>query len=234
MYKHLIIGAVLLSVSARSFASDTTYRKHPWLMFGSAGYTINKAFGGVMDNEAEFNAMSGIRNAKQKDWGGFELRAGFQSQISSLVYFKTGLGYLQKQVNPEEGGFMLYKDSLKTGYLSFPILFGVIIPVNPAKTILFSVEGGASADFKLIDKTTSGIDRADFSTSSAVVDLQGGCGLIFNPIAGSRAFIQYTYRVDMTDAYKETLYWGAPNEPYRTLSLKYRTQVISLGWIWDL
>lgn len=45
MYKHLIIGAVLLSVSARGLASDTTYRKHPWLMSGSAGYTMNKAFG---------------------------------------------------------------------------------------------------------------------------------------------------------------------------------------------
>jgi hypothetical protein len=117
----------------------------------------------------------------------------------------TGLGYLQKQVNPEEGGSMLYKDSLKTGYLSLPVLAGVVVPVNTARTILFSVEGGAYSDFKLIDKTTHGIDRAGFSTSSAVLGLQGGCELIFDLPASSRAFIQYSYKVDMTDAYKETL-----------------------------
>jgi len=43
-----------------------------------------------MDNEAEFNAMSGIRNARQKDQGGFELRAGFQKQISSLFTLRPG------------------------------------------------------------------------------------------------------------------------------------------------
>jgi hypothetical protein len=87
MYKHLAIGmAFLQSVSFHSFASDTTYRKHPWLMSGSAGYTINKAFGSVMDNEAEINAMSGIKNARQKNWGGFELKAGFQKQIGRFFY----------------------------------------------------------------------------------------------------------------------------------------------------
>jgi len=203
-------------------------------MSGSAGYTINKAFGSVMDNEREFNAMFRITNARQKNWGGFELRAAFQKEISRLFYFKTGLGYLQKQVNPEEGGFMLYKDSLKTGYLSIPVLAGVVMPLNTSQTILFSLEGGAYSDFRLIDKTTSAIDLAGFSTSSVALGLQGGCELTFDLRGGSTAFIQYSYKVDMTDAYKETLYWGAPGELYRTLSLKYRTQVISLGWKWEL
>jgi hypothetical protein len=63
--------AISLAAISHSFAGDTTYRKkNPWLISGSAGYTINRAFGTVMDNQATFNAMFGIKNAGQKNGGG--------------------------------------------------------------------------------------------------------------------------------------------------------------------
>lgn len=235
MRKPFILWTVLFfSATGQSFAQDSVSHKNPWLISGSAGYTINKGFGSLLDKDKEFNAMFGIKDATQKNWGGFELKVGLQKQLNQYVYFKTGLSYLQKQVNPEEGGYNLYKDSLKTGYLTIPFLGGIIVPVNPARTILFSLEGGASANFRLIDNTKHAIDEVSFSTSSVTLALQGGCGLTIDLHSGSRAFVQYSYMVDLTDAYGITLYWGAPGQTYRSFDMKFRTQVISLGWQWQL
>ena len=141
-------------------ASDTTYRKKPVYFSISVGYTANKAFGSLPDMVSTFNEQYGITDARQKNGGGFGFTFALQKQFSEYFYYQTGLGYIQKQVNPEEGGYMLYKDSLKTGYLVIPLLFGVSSPLNTAKTIFLSMEAGPSANVKLINKTTYGQDRA--------------------------------------------------------------------------
>jgi len=181
-----------------------------------------------------FDQSFGIKKEVQKDGLAFEIDVNFQGQISNLVYFKTGINFVQKQVNPEENSYPLYKDSLKTGYLTLPTLVGVSIPLNLNKTIYLMLEGGPCTNFKLIDKTHHGIDRYGFKTFPIVLGGQGGGGFLFRRPNGSGVQLMYTYRADITHSYDESLYWGAPNELIRTRGYQFRTHAFTFCYSWLL
>jgi len=213
-------------------AQDTTDRKSPWYMTISAGYTSTRAGGSLVDMVQEFNRQFNIKNATQKNGGGFEINVNFQKYISNFVYLKTGLGYIQKQVNPEENSYPLYKDSLKTGYLSIPLVFGVGIPLNKSETFRLVLEAGPCGNIKLIDKSYHGADRAGFKTYPIVLGVQAGGGIVFKLSSSVRMQLLYTYKPDITNTYDESLYWGNP--PIRTMSYKLRTHSITVGLQWPL
>ncbi len=236
MNARLICLALLLFVAAvgRTQAQTEPTHQNPWYITINAGYTINKAGGSLVDMVQQLDREYGIKNATQKNGGGYEINVHFQRKISDFVYIKTGLGYIQKQVNPEENSYPLYKDSLKTGYLSIPFLFGVGIPLNKSESFQLLMEGGPSGNIKLIDKTYHGPDRAGFKTYPFVLGLQAGAGIAFKLQSAVRMQLLYTFRQDLTHAYDESLYWGAPNEPIRTRSYTFRTSSFSVGIQWPL
>jgi len=218
----------------QTLAQDTTHRKKNWYITVSAGYASNRAGGSLVDMVQGLNQQYGYKNATQKNGGGYEINVHLQTQISDLVYFKTGLGFIQKQVNPEENSYPLYKDSLKTGYLSIPVLFGVGIPLNQSRTFQLLLEAGPSGNIKLIDKSYHGPDRAGFKTFPLVLGAQAGGGIIFKLTSSVRMQLMYTYRQDITIAYNESLYWGSPTEPIRTRSYIFKTNSIAVGLQWRL
>jgi hypothetical protein len=215
-------------------ASDTTYHKKPLYFSISAGYSFNRAGGSLVEMVQQLNVQFGIRNAKQKDGNGFALTLGLQKQLGEFIYFKTGLGYIQKKVNPEEGSFPLYKDSLKTSYLSIPLMVGIDPAIDARKTIFLSLEAGLSGNLKMIDKSYSGPDRVGFKTNPGTLGFNAGGGLTLVASPTVNFMVRYDYMVDITNAYDETLYWGAPNEVYRTRSYKYKTSNFSIGLQWLL
>jgi opacity protein-like surface antigen len=229
----LCLILIIFTVS-QTRAGDTTSPKKPWYISVGGGYTSSRAGGSLVKMVDEFNQQFGIKKMIQKDGGGFEINVGLQKRFSDQAYFKTGLGYIQKKVNPEENSYPLYKDSLKTGYLSLPFLFGVDVPLNRSKTIALFFDAGPYVNFKIIDKTTHGQDRAGFKTFPVVVGARGSAGVSFVVSPSVKLQLQYTYSADITNTYNETLYWGGTNEPYRTRSYKYMTHSFSLGFQWPL
>lgn len=198
------------------------------------GYTSNKAFGSLVNLVQNYDNQFGVRGARQKDGSGFALGVNFQQMLSEPGYLKFGLNYLQKQVNPEEGSYPLYKDSLKTGYLSLPLLIGIMEPLNLKKTIFLSAEAGPSGNFKLIDKSWSGPDRVSFRTSAIVLGFQAGAGITLVAPSGVRWLFQYSYMRDITKAYTESLYIGTPTNPTQTFEYKFSTQIFSIELQWPL
>lgn len=225
---------ILIFITTQTHAQDSTHRKKPWFMAVGAGLTINRAFGPMIDQVTSFDRSFGIKKELQKDGLGFEIDVNFQKQFSDMVYFKAGINFVQKQVNPEENSYPLYKDSLKTGYLTLPTLVGVLIPLNLNKTIYLTLEAGPCTNFKLIDKTHHGIDRYGFKTFPVVLGGQGGAGFLFRSPNGSGTQLMYTYRADITHSYDESLYWGAPNELIRTRGYQFRTHAFTISYIWPL
>ncbi|HEY4147848.1 MAG TPA: hypothetical protein VGM41_02910 [Chitinophagaceae bacterium] len=67
-----------------------------------------------------------------------------------------------------------------------------------------------------------------------VLDLHLGAGISFVTSDNARIFLLYDYSSDLTHAYKEELYWGAPNELIRTRFYQLKTSSISLGFQWAL
>lgn len=215
-------------------AQDSTQHKNPWYITIGGGVTINRAFGPMLNQVYEFDREFGIKKELQKNGTAYEIDVNFQKMCGQLVYIKTGFNYVQKQVNPEEASYPLYKDSLKTGYLQIPLLAGVAVPLNLKKTILLSVETGPTANFKVNDQTHHGIDRAGFETFSFVLGWQGGAGFTFRNPNGSGWQLLYTFRTDLTYTYNESLYWGGTNEPIRTRAYQLRTHAFTLGYVWAL
>jgi|GEM_PF-1724514 len=231
-----LILTLFLSGITQTRAQINPNINHPWYITINAGYTINRAGGSLFNLVQDLDRQYGIKNATQKNGGGFEVNVHFQRQIFDLAYIKTGLGYIQKQVNPEENSYPLYKDSLKTGYLSIPVLFGVGVPLNESKTFRLMAEVGPTGNVKLIDKSYHGPDRAGFKTYPVVLGLQAGAGIAFKLQSSVHMQLLYTYRQDITHAYDESLYWGGvgSSEPIRTRSYIFKTSSFSVGLQWPL
>jgi hypothetical protein len=233
--KQTILVLMLLAAQS-SFAEDSTHvhKRKPLFLSITAGYTSTRAGGSLVSMVQEFNQQFNIHNAYQKNGGGIALSVLLQKQFSGIVYYKTGLSYIQKHVYPEGNSYPLYKDSLNTGYLSVPLLFGAMQPLNRAKTIWVSIEAGPVGGFKIVDKTYKAPDRAGYKTMPVVLSGCGGAGLTFGSQYATRLQLHYSYTADFTNAIDETLYWGGTNEPYRTRSYKYKTQSFSIGLLLPL
>jgi hypothetical protein len=225
--------AVCLAIHS-CYAADTTYRKKPWFMSFSVGYTSSHAGGSLVDMVQQLDGQFGARNPYQKNGGGFAIDVLFQKQFTPVGYYKIGLGYIQKHVYPEENSYPLYKDSLNTGYLAIPFLFGFTEPLNKSRSIWFSLEGGPTGSIAIVNQTYRAPDRVDYKTLPVVLGFRGGASISFGLPKDMRLVMSYSYSVDITNAINETLYWGAPNEIYRTRSYKYQVQAFSLGFQWPL
>jgi hypothetical protein len=144
------------------------------------------------------------------------------------------LSYVKKRVYPEEKSYPLYQDSLNTGYLTIPFLFGISQPLNKSRSIWLSVEAGPAGSVPIVDNTYKAPDRADYKTLPVVLSACGGAGISFGMQNGARLQLHYSYTVDITNAINESLYWGAPDELIRTRSYKYRVHEFSIGVQWPL
>ena len=231
-YYSFIFLAFLSSQSV--FASDTTYRRSPWQMAISFGLSSNRANGSMADFTQTYNHEFNIRDAEQKDGGGFLFNVTVQREFANYFYVKSGLGLIQKNVNPEEKSYPLYKDSLNTGYIFIPVLIGARTALNPKKTIGVFFETGVAGNFKILDKSYCGPDRVAFKINPFVLSFQASGG--FNFALGDKAnlILQYTYSADLTNAYMETLYLGATNLTYYVGNYKWLTNSLSLGIQWPL
>jgi hypothetical protein len=217
-----------------SFAGDTTSPKKPLFLSVSAGYASTHAAGSLVDMVQSLDRQYGIRNAYQKNGGGFAIDVLVQKQFLNLVYYKTGLGYIQKHVFPEGNSYPLYKDSLNTGYLTVPFLFGLAMPLNRSRSIYLSIDAGPVGNIAIVDDSYKAPDRVGYKTMLMVLGVSGGAGISFGLPGEMRLMIHYSYSADITNSVNETLYWGAPNEMYRTRSYKYDVQSFSIGFVWPL
>ena len=171
------------------------------------------------------------KTVTQENTGGFAINFHLKKMVSDFLYFKTGLNYILKQVDPQQNSGVVYKDRLKTHYLSLPILFGLNFrPVNSKFNA--SVELGPSADFKLVDKTYVGPDRKSVKTNFASLAITPGATLSSAASPTVNLVLQYSYLHSITNNCVEHLYWGSTAEPIKKFVYKYNTQMVTFGIQW--
>ncbi len=224
--KQLTMNAksTLAAISLSSFlfsnviAQEPISRKKPLYLSFEGGYVANTVFGSIVNFEnTNGNAPRGLH---MRDGGGITLQAGIQKYFSEYLFFKTGLQYIHRKVNPESGTYLLYQDSLNTGYLSIPVMVGInALPVSKSSLNL-SFEFGPVFNFAAIKKSKVGPDRVGFSTYPVSISLSPGVLLSWATSPTQRILVHYSYVVDITNAYKEPIY---PRDYY----YKYKSNVFS-------
>jgi hypothetical protein len=230
-----IICLVFLSyLFNQSFASDSTFKKYPWQLSLMIGYNSNKVTGSMVDFTNKFNHIDGLSDAKQTNQGGYLFNISFQKNISQYIYLKSGLGFIHRQVYPQNNTNNVYRDSLNTDYLNIPLIIGSSFSLNDKKTIHLFVESGISCDFKISDNSPKAPDRWGFQVMSLLVNFQISGGIDLKVGNSTSIVLQYGYSLGLTNAYKEELYYGAPNEPIFTGYYKYSTNSLSIGMKWEL
>ena len=108
------------------------------------------------------------------------------------------------------------------------------MPLNRSRSICLSIEAGPVGNLAIVDDTYKAPDRVGYKTLPMVLGASGGAGISLGLPGKMRLMIHYTYSADITNAVNETLYWGAPNETYRTRSYKYAVQSFTFGFVWPL
>jgi hypothetical protein len=209
------------------FANDTTINRKPLYLSISTGFTSNKVYGSMVDRNEQFD-----KTVTQENTGGFAINFHLKKRMSDFLYFKTGLNYILKQVDPQQNSGVVYKDRLKTHYLSLPIIFGLNFLSAEKSKFNASVELGPSADFKLVDKTYVGPDRKSVKTNFASLALNPGATISYATSAGITLVLQYSYLHSITNNCVEHLYWGSTAEPIKKFVYKYNTQMVTFGIQW--
>jgi len=211
---------------ANSFASDTTKTKRPLWLSISAGFTSNKVYGSMVDKNEQFD-----KSVQQENTTGYAINFQLIKPFANILYFKTGLNYINKRVDPQQHTGNVYKDRLNTHYLSLPVLFGIqLLPLE--KKLNASIEFGSSANFKLADKSYFGPDRKSGKANAASLDLSPGVGLSYAVSSKVKLVLQYTYLHSISNSYVEELYWGSYTEPIKKFVYKYNTQAVTFGVQW--
>ena len=181
----------------------------------------------MVDKNEQFD-----KTVQQKNTSGYAINFHLNKMMSNHLYFKTGLNYIKKQVDPQQNSGVVYKDHLNTHYLSLPVILGMyVLPVDKSK-FNFSIEFGSSADFKLADKSYFGPDRKSAETNFVSLALNPGACLSYAVGHKANLVLQYTYLHSITNSYVETLYWGSYTEPIKKFIYKYNTQMVTLGVQW--
>lgn len=171
-------------------------------------------------------------SGRQVNGGGFLIYAVIQRQFTKSLYLKYGLGYIQKQVNPEENSYELYKDRLKTGYIFLPVFAGFnCIPLN--KQIAINLECGPAVNFKVIDKSTTGVDRVDFKTKPIVISGCFGAGISYWANEKIKLSLNYQFISDLTEDYIEYLYWNS-SERRKAFNYKFKSNVFTIAIQWQV
>ena len=224
--KTILVLFFLIS-AFNTFAADTTIRRNPVFLSISAGFTSNKVYGSMVERNEQFD-----KTVQQKNTGGYAINFHLKKVMSKYLYFKTGLNYIKKQVDPQQNSGVVYKDRLNTHYLSLPVIFGMhVLPLDKSK-FNFSIEFGSSADFRLADKSYFGPDRKSGETNFVSLALNPGACLSYAVGHKASLVLQYTYLHSITNSYVEHLYWGSYTEPIKKFIYKYNTQMVTLGVQW--
>jgi hypothetical protein len=215
---------ILLFITA-TFALNSYSQKKTWLSI-SGGYTNSTVIGSMVKRNIQFGD-----EVKQTNRSGFSLNALFETPLNP-AYIKYGLGLLYRQVNPMNGTWALYKDELKTTYLSLPFLIGgKVLP--PTNAINWQIEAGALANMRIGDNSEIGPDRVGFKTPFLTASLCAGTTVSMQINSGLKWIFEYRYIADITSSYIEALYWSS-EEPNKKFIYKYRTHSISMGFQWRL
>jgi hypothetical protein len=172
------------------------------------------------------------QNVKMETRGGYFFAFDLEKHLTKLIYLKTGVGFIQKEVNPMVNTYAVYKDKLKTGYIGIPIELGVNL-LPPGKFLNLDLTIGTSTNLRVVDKSYTGPDRVGFKTSSLTEAVSAGFRLSFSENSTVGSFLQYNYTHDITNSYIETLYWSSA-EPNRKFYYNYKTQMFSIGFLWKI
>ncbi|TMI69150.1 MAG: PorT family protein [Bacteroidetes bacterium] len=229
IHKLVFISTILIVCNSFVSANDSLPWKKNIVYSLNAGYTINTVYGSMHDKDQKENYQAGLGEIKMTNKGGISINFRIARRISDAAYFKTGVSFLYRQVNPQDNTINVYRDELSTGYLSFPLLAGV--KASPGNGPFgFFLEFGPLFNVRLFDNSMIGPDRSDFKTHLASVSLcpAGGISCSF---PHSTLMLQYTLVYDVTNAYTEYLYWTS-SEPRKPFSYKYKTHCFSFGFQW--
>jgi hypothetical protein len=217
-----------LSILSHAIASDPPIKKRPWLMYAGGGLTHNTVYGSMVKRNIQFSDD----DLKMTDKAGFLLSVQLEKQVSDLLFIRTGIGYIQKQVNPMQNAWAVYWDRLKTGYLSIPLLAGIHF-IPPDQRVNLAISAGPSFNFRITDNSYVGPDRVDFKTSLISTSINAGATLSCRLESKTRIVLQYNYAHDISNTYIETLWWSSA-EPNKEFTYKYKTSSFSLGFQWPL
>jgi len=212
----------------KACAQDSTIRKNPFFLSVGAGYASNSVYGTMADHILTYWYPTGGK-LHMENGGSFMIQIQGGKYISSHFYIASGLNYIVKKVNPMEETIVVYRDSLNTGYLSVPLLFGAnLFPVNKSAFNAF-LEFGPVANFKVSDKSYAGPDRVGFKTSPLTLSICPGVGISLSASPTQKFILQYQFMYDLTNAYVETLYMSQ-DDPNHDYAYKYKTHIFSFTY----
>lgn len=221
----------LLIYSTKAQDSKSLSEKRTTFAGIFVGYNQSTVGGTLVEKDRPFNSSYNV-SGKQVNGDGFLVYAVMQRQFTKSLYLKYGLGYIQKQINPEENSYELYKDSLKTGYIFLPVLAGFnFIPFD--KQMSINLECGPAVNIKVMDKSSTGPDRVDFKTKPIVISACFGAGISYWTNDKIRLSLNYQFITDLTEDYVEYLYWNSL-EPRKALNYKFKTNVFTIGIQWQV
>ena len=208
-------------------AQDTISRNHPYFLSIGLAYATSKVFGSMTDHILEsWNPAGGKLHMNNN--GSFAIGVQLQNHLSDYVFIRSGLSYIQKQVQPEYETIVLYQDSLKTGYISVPVIAGAnFFPVNNSVFNL-GVECGFMFNFRASDKSKTSPASVGLQSHSTV-SLCPGVVLTLAASPNQRFLFHYTYIYDLTNAYTETL-WLSPFDPNHQYYYRYKTNLFSVEY----
>jgi hypothetical protein len=194
----------------------------------SGGYTNSTVYGTMEERHIEYFGKLDHTNR-----GSLAFGLHFHKPLNKIINLKYGVGYIQKQVNPQENAGFVYPDVLKMGYLSIPLLMEVNLS-QVDKPINLSAVFGPMTNFMIMDKSFTGPDRNGSMTKAATISLTAGAILSIALDARTKLLVQYNYIHDITSARLITMPSGAYPAPNKDYSYKFKTNCISLGFQWPL
>lgn len=224
--------AFLFTISAKAQYSDEISGKKPILITVSGGLNVNMVRG-TMDgyNRDAYNKDLDANSVKDHHRLSYAGQISIQEQFTKTYYFKTGLGFINKRLDPQAGlSAFPNPDKLDINYLQVPILFGQNMVPFDRSNFNFAFEVGPVANFKLSDNSFA-IAARQAQSKTFVLGLQAGADFSYHISQALRFNLHYTIMQDITSAQsqKVTVSGEEKNNSY-----KFQNHLIQIGLIFLL
>ncbi|QES87720.1 outer membrane beta-barrel protein [Rhizosphaericola mali] len=222
----------LIAFSSKAQYSDDFYGKKPILVTISGGLNINMVRGKMDDyNRDAYNADLDANTVKDHHRLSYAGQINIQKQFTKTYYFKTGLGFINKRLDPQAGlSAFANPDKLDINYLQVPVLFGQNMVPFDRSNFNFAFEVGPVANFKLSDNSFA-IAARQAQSKTFVFGLQAGADFSYHISHAVRFNLHYTIMQDLTSAQTQQISASNLTKPY---SYKFQNHLIQVGLIYLL
>ncbi|SMD32423.1 hypothetical protein SAMN04488029_0768 [Reichenbachiella faecimaris] len=225
----LVVGLLIIITNGYSQTLQGNNNISTTFIGFQIGLTSCEMTGEQINLELDNSGASFVRQ------NGLEIAFRVKHEFNNLFYFKSGVGFYQKNGHVE-GSRVIYPTHGPYNFLQIPILIG-IQPINlESSAFKLGLESGFSLNslISTADDVTMGT-YGDFDTKSIVPSFHLGVNLEI-PINNKTSFnANYQYSKDLTYYYNRRLtYTHMGEEKFKDYDLWFKSYSISIGFIFKL